>query len=155
WAEKPILRLCDVRSIASLSADLQFGKFRPNPSIQIVGDRFQVGRQNRVQVSGRPDTLLAVSYAEQLVQRWFESNLTAPPVVVVLLPLLSHEMPAVRDFATSSNNRYTGPFRDSKTTLFVDGPVAPLRHGKQRKSDLNLRCGAGVGRRRDLELKRP
>src|SRR5690349_20426906 len=101
------------------------------------------------------NTLFRMRDPEQFVECWWEFDFASPPVVVVFLPLATHEVPAGIDLAPTAHDRDASAFRDARTTLLARRQAFPLRDRQQREGDANpSRCLAKLKLQRRPERLR-
>ena len=109
-----------------------------DPRVEQAGDRLKLRLDCLAECRRRTDALLVDRDAEVLVQAGIELDLAAPPVVVVLLALAAHKVPAARDLTTCTQDGDAAAADDADATFGDVVEVMPAvnwEHGEPHRHD--------------------
>src|SRR5262245_32287034 len=90
-----------------------------NLPVQHFGCRLYVGYERLHEIMHRTDLLLSMGNSECFVERRLEAQFAAPPVVVIFLPFVAKEPPAIIYLPPRADDRHAGSFGDAPFPLFV------------------------------------
>src|SRR5262245_15485287 len=98
--------------------------------------------QDALELGDRIDRLFAVCDPEVLVEFWLEGDFTPPPVVIVLLALSTHEVPAIGHLPISSDHGHARSLGDAEPSLLLHGKLMPSvdRKFDESHSDSSYTC---------------